>query len=148
MLHSVVWAVLLSSADPQCASADHPDASLERIRKALATPSIQSQSLPPEPTFRVRIQQTLLFDQSSQRDDLTGGPTPPGGLYAFEQRQRSGNPWAGQPWIQVDMLALAERLIKSVKDTRRAHDERTAHEEVLRALSALCVANVCDATER
>jgi len=88
------------------------------------------------------------FDESWRRDEVNGGPKPPGGLYAFEQRQRLGNPWVGQPLVQIDMLPIAERIIKSVQDARHARDQRTAHQEILRALSGFCIANVCDATER
>ena len=140
--------LLLSGAEPQQNTADPPDQRLERIRRALDAQTLQIQSLAPEPTFRVSIQQTPAFDESWRRDDLNGGPKPLGGLYAFEQRQRLGNPWVGQPLIQIDVLPIAERIIKSVQDARHARDERAANQEVLRALSAFCIANVCDATER
>jgi len=67
--------------------------------------------------------------------DFNGGPVPPGGSYAFEQRRRLfGDPWAGQAMIQVNVLPLVEAAYRAISSARHDHAERAAHDEVQRAL--------------
>jgi hypothetical protein len=114
--------------------------SLDRIRHALET---QNQPLeweltqPTQPTFRTEIRGwrvESLFD----RLDFNGGPVPPGGLYAFEQAQRLGNPWAGVPIVKVSVLPLIQAARHAISDVRHDRADRAAREEAQRAVIRLC----------
>ena len=117
-----------------------PLVSLTRIRQGLErqhhllAPDVPQTS---QPTFRAAVQGQRIqavFDAL----DFNGGPVPPGGLYAFEQRRLSGNPWAGQAVIQVNVLPLVEATYRAISRTRHDHAERGAHEAVQRALIEFC----------
>jgi hypothetical protein len=119
---------------------ESPD--LARIRRALE----QSRSVDPlssEPTFRVTTEEHTPLLRSAPPPDLSGGPRPPGGLYAFEQRQRLGNAWAGQAWISVDVLPVAEWIAELVRSARRASLEHSAQREVSQALAEFCAVHEC-----
>ena len=55
-------------------------------------------------------------------------------------------PWQLEPrgWqppaIGFDLLSVVRYVAKSVSDAKRGHDERVAHEEVLRAIADYCAA--------
>src|SRR5262249_36116332 len=143
----MIWAVLplVASLSGQALSESQPAAdseSLARIRQALSQQNpLQMRNV--TPTFRVAIQERT-WDRVEEKPNRWENPVPPGGLHAFEQRQQLRNPWANQPLVQIDILPIAERMIQAVKDGRHAHSERAAHEEVLRSLSAFCIANICE----
>ena len=144
----MIWAILplVASLSGQGLSGPRPETdseSLARIRRALSQQNpLQTQMV--QPTFRVAIQQRV-WDRVWEMPNRWENPAPPEGLYGFEQRQRLGNPWTNQPMVQIAILPIAERIVQLVKDARRAHSERAAHEEVLRALAAFCVTNECEA---
>lgn len=71
--------------------------------------------------------------------DFSAGPVPPGGLYAFEQQQRIG-PFVAQPLFVIDIMPLAYAVAGAFKDARRAHDRRSAHEEMQRDIAQYCAA--------
>jgi hypothetical protein len=141
---AVVFSLTLQSQDAAAQSSADPT-SLARIREALMRQSMLRLTIP-EPTFRVTIQDRTPFTHMFNPLDLKGGPTPPGGLYAFEQRQRFGNPWAGQPMFQFNVLPAAQLIIQSVDQSRRAQSQRAAHEEMLRELAEFCIHNICEPT--
>lgn len=149
MFAVLVCALLAASlgTESQQDAADS-DQSLARIRKGLAVQTLQIQSPAPEPTFRVSVQQTPLVNESLLRSDAKDGPIPPGGLYAFEQRQRLGNPWVNQPFIQIDLLPLADAIRQAIGDHHRLRMEHRAHDDVIRALTEFCVTNVCQPVDR
>ena len=70
------------------------------------------------------------------------GPVPPGGLHAFEQRQRLRDPWS-QPMLSVDLLSIGSAVRQAVANARRASAEKAAREEVRRALEAFCATHDC-----
>jgi hypothetical protein len=145
----MIWAILplVVSLSGQSVSAPQPERdseSLARIRHALSQPN-PLQTLDVQPTFRVAIQQTM-WNRVENKPNRWENPAPPGGLHAFEQRRQLGNPWANQPFVQIDMLPIAGLMIHSVKDALRAHSERAAHEEVQRTFAAFCVMNECEVT--
>ena len=137
----MIWAMLplVFSLSGQIPSAPQPDPdaeSLARIRRALSQPNpLQTPTI--EPTFRVEVKERPR-DLVVEKPNPLENPVPPGGRRAFDQRQQLGNPWAGQPLFQINMLPFAGRVLKSVKDARRAQNQREAHEEVLRDLSEFC----------
>jgi hypothetical protein len=125
---------------PEPSTEQLPLVSLSRIRQALET---QSHLLKPDvtqrtqPTFRAEIRGPkveTVFD----RLDFRTGPVPPGGLYAFEQAQLLGNPWAGRPIIEVNVLPLVQAAHRAVSKARHDRAERTAHEDVQRTLIEFC----------
>jgi hypothetical protein len=73
----------------------------------------------------------------STRSISEADPFRPAG-YAFEQRQRAGQAWLGQPLIQVDLLATGHAIGAAVGKVRRARAEHAAREEVQRALTEFC----------
>jgi len=117
-----------------------PLVSLTRIRQGLER---QNHPLAPDmaqtsrPTFRAAVEGQrvqAVFDAL----DFNGGPVPPGGLYAFEQRRLLGNPWAGQSMIQVNVLPLVEAAYRAISNGHHDRAERGAHEAVQRALIEFC----------
>jgi hypothetical protein len=143
----VIWVILplVATLSGQRGTPPTGDStSLARIRQALSQPDpLQTRDI--EPTFRVAVQERA-WDRVRTNPNAWQNPVPPGGLYGFEQRQELGNAWANQPLVQIDMLPIAERMIQSLKDARHAHNEREAHEEVMRTLAAFCATNICDVT--
>jgi hypothetical protein len=124
------------------------DPRLARIRQALATPAIQLSPANPEPTFRVGIVgQQLLLAGPSDWSRPPAEPPIPGGLYAFEQRQRLGNPWAGQPLIKVDVLPVVGVLLDALRAAGRERALRQARREVATALEEFCASADCAADD-
>jgi len=117
--------------------------SLSRIREMVAQPVVLRVVLPETPVdFRVDVrerQPLALLDTL----DVESGPVPPGGLYAFEQRQRAGQMWLGQPLAQTDLMATAHSIGAAVGKVRRARAENAAREEVQRALAEFCATHNC-----
>jgi hypothetical protein len=131
-----------ASASSEPAAAQTSTGSLSRIRQALET---QTHSLKLDatqenpPTFRAEIRGRRV-ESVLDRLDFRPGPMPPGGLYAFEQAQLLGNPWAGRPMIEVNVLPIFEAAYRAISSARSRHAERAAHEAVQRALIELCAA--------
>jgi hypothetical protein len=119
--------------------------SLDRIRKALERDRSSRLLIErPEPTFQVTVRELIHLTDPHGQDAFIDNLHPPrGGLYAFEQRQRLGNPWAGQPFIKVDVLPLLESVGQSIRKARHAHAQRSAQDEVERALTEFCAVNEC-----
>ena len=65
--------------------------------------------------------------------DFRAGPVPLEGVYAFEQAQVLGNPWAGRA-VAVNILPLVQAAHRAIRNARRGRAERAAQEEVQRAL--------------
>jgi len=76
--------------------------------------------------------------------DVNGGPVPPGGLYAYEQRHRLGSPSLGQPFITVDLLPIAHAVAHAFHEAVREHRQQAAREDVRRAIDEYCAARVAD----
>lgn len=114
--------------------------SLDHIREALARPP-GLRWTPPEvkPDFVVHISERERFEKMMPPWDFRSGPVPPGGLYAWEQLQRSGVAMA-QPLISVDLMAIAREIGGAISAARTAHATAQAREEVRRAIAAFCAA--------
>ena len=112
---------------------------MSRIRRALET---QSELLKLDgthatrPTFRTEIRGRRL-ETVLDGLDFRAGPVPPEGLYAFEQAQLLGNPWAGRP-IAVNILPLVQAAHRAISHARHDRAERAARKEVQRALTEFC----------
>ena len=122
--------------------------SLTRIRTALTAHPSPLRLTPPEPTFRVIVWETQHFFELSDRLDLPSEHAPPGGLYAFEQRQQLGNPWVGQPVFKIDVLPPLDQVHRAVTAAERARVERVARDGARHALVEMCLARVCQTADR
>jgi hypothetical protein len=122
--------------------------SLSKIRAGLAAQPSSLRLIPPEPTFRIIVWETQHLYQVLEQLQLRDAHTPPGGLYAFGQRQQLGNPWIGQPLVKIDVLPQVEAIGQAIAARRRASAEEAAREEVSHALVEMCLANVCQSADR
>jgi hypothetical protein len=161
---SVAHATLLAPAPaPTPAPTDEKPAldfpvSLEKIRDALehapATPVITAFSKKPD--FRVEIRERRKIDELLSTLNFKAGPTPAGGIYAYEQNRMVfppvDNPLA-QPYsafnqgqlltILVENLVgkyLGERVVGSVTKAMRENAEAAARREVEEAIAEFCAA--------
>ena len=147
----VLFALLLPSAWATTALAQQPHvsgtadaalltaASIQRIRAALEhPPAITLTSVDRAAQFRVVIREPQRFLERPPLD-FSAGPVPPGGLYAYEQRQRIG-PKIPQPLVIVDLLPIAHAIAGAVGGARRAGAQAAAHEEVQRGIAGYCAA--------
>src|SRR5262249_57965693 len=114
--------------------------SLKRIRTALDRPQILDLDGPDRvdalPRFRVMIREQ---ERSVTLPplDFSSGPVPPGGLYAYDQRQRIGPPMS-QPLVVVDVMPIAQAIGRAAAGIRRARDASAARDAVRRAIAAYC----------
>jgi hypothetical protein len=116
-------------------SAEQKPVSLSRIRRALETQSDLLKldgTQATRPTFRTEIRGRRL-ETVLDGLDFRAGPVPLEGVYAFEQAQVLGNPWAGRV-VAVNILPLVQAAHRAIRNARRGRAERAAQEEVQRAL--------------
>jgi hypothetical protein len=109
-----------------------------------------------EPNFRVKIEERRKIDELLATLNFKSGPTPAGGLYAFEQQRMMfpavDNPLA-QPYaafnqgqlltILVENLAgkyLVGRAADAITKSVREHAEASARKEVEEAVAEYCAA--------
>jgi hypothetical protein len=128
---------------PAAATADRSEtASIERIRAALERApktSVTLETLVPPATFRlvIREAQHCCPLPPLGLSSFASGPVPPGGLYAFEQRQRIG-PRSAPPLFLVDVMPLARAIGAGFREAQRARRRMAAEEEVHREIAAYC----------
>ena len=149
-----------SSSNPDGKSTPAPDlpVSLDKIREQLERPSLRPllKSLEEQPTFRVEIRERLKIEELLATLDFKAGPTPAGGVYAYEQQRLlfppSLNPLA-QPYsafsqgqlvtILVENLVgkyLAGKAVNAVTRAIRESAEAAARKEVDEAIAEYCAA--------
>ena len=117
----------------------NPPFSIDRIRDSLAQTPPEPALLPAaQPQFRVNIVERQRFGDRVP-PDFRGGPVPPGGLYAYEQRQRIGPPMA-QPLVVIDITPIASAIVAAIRDARRSGETAAAREDVRRAIGQYCAA--------
>ena len=148
-------------AQPPDDQASNLPVSLDKIREALQQPLAQPlRGLDERPLFRVEIRERQRIDELLQTLKFNSGPAVPGGLYGYEQQRimfpSVDNPLA-QPWSAFNqpelarvasltfietLIAryLAKRMINAVSAAERASAERSAREEVSRAIAEYCAA--------
>ncbi len=108
--------------------------SIARIRAALERPDLLT--LPQiTPDFVVSVQERERFDKLVPPLDFRSGPVPPGGLYAYEQLQRSGLSTV-QPLVVVDLIAIARGIARAYS----AQSAAAARENVRRVIADYCAA--------
>jgi hypothetical protein len=135
--------------------------SLDRIREGLDRPTsgangMTLKALDKQPDFRVEIREKRKLEELIASLDFKSGPTPAGGLYAFEQQRLLtppvDNPLA-QPYaafnqgqlmtILVENLVgkyLAGKAINAVTKAQRESAEESARREVEDAITEYCSA--------
>lgn len=145
MRASVVCLLVLLCGGPAGAQDDPPldlPVSLERIREALASSRPRSllEAIDVVPHFRLEVeQQRPTFVEMFSPEAFKGGPVPPGGLYAFEQRQRLS--LNSTPYVaSVDLMSIFSGIANVVSEARRARAAAAARAEVERAMAEFCAA--------
>jgi len=137
--------------------------SLDKIRDGLERPAAahmftgsQAAKAGKEPNFRVEIEERRRIDELLATLNFKTGPTPAGGLYAFEQQRMMfpavDNPLA-QPYaafnqgqlltILVENLAgkyLVGRAGDAITKSVREHAQASARKEVEEAVAEYCAA--------
>lgn len=119
--------------------------SINRIRKMLDQPAdLRLPTLEPTAAFKVEVREWQLFlEPLFKASDFDGGPLPPGGLYAFEQRQRLGGEWKGQPLIEVDLLPVGKTLGMAIRNALHSRARSAALEDVQRTVAEFCATHSC-----
>jgi hypothetical protein len=131
--------------------------SLDRIREGLerpAAPATMRKALDRQPDFRVDIRAKQKLEELIASLDFKSGPTPAGGVYAFDQQRMLtppvDNPLA-QPYaafnqgqlttILVENLVgkyLAGKAMSAVTKAQRENAEEAARREVEEAIGEYC----------
>ena len=154
------------SSSPAPSTSSNPDGkpipaadlpvSLDKIREQLERPVARPllRSFDERPTFRVEIRERLKIEELLATLDFKTGPTPPGGVYGYEQQRLlfppSLNPLA-QPYsafnqgqlvtILVENLVgkyLAGKAMSAVSKAVRESAEAAARREVDEAIAEYC----------
>ena len=147
-----------ASSNPDGKAAPPPDlpVSLDRIREGLERPVSRPlrQSFDERPTFRVEIRERMKIEALLATLDFKTGPTPSGGVYAYEQQRLlfppSLNPLA-QPYsafsqaqlvtILVENLMgkyLAGKAVSAISKSVRESAEAAVRREVDEAIAEYC----------
>jgi hypothetical protein len=161
-----------SDADAKAAADRDLPVSLGKIRdqleRALA-PGALLKNVHDTPTFRIDIRERQKVEELLATLDFKAGPTPPGGVYAYEQQRvmfpAVDNPLA-QPYaafsptelliVGVESAAssmLTKYVAKGLKDAYRTHQLEAARADVDRAIAEYCAGKenggagiqICDA---
>ena len=134
--------------------------SLEKIRSALAKPErpplFRGVNEKTKADFRVEIRERQKIEELLSTLSFNGGPTPPGGWYAYEQQRimfpSVDNPLAqpyaafGQGQLIVILLEnligkyVTSRAVQSVKNAVHENAEQAARREVNEAIADYCAA--------
>ena len=147
-----------SDADAKAAADRDFPVSLGKIRDALerasAAPGFLLKNVQDTPLFRIEIRERQKIEELLGTLDFKAGPTPPGGVYGYEQQRVMfppvDNPLA-QPYAAFSQTELAivgaqsavssmvaKYVAKGLKDAYRAHQLQTARTEVDRAIAEYC----------
>ena len=146
-----------SDVDAKTAADRDFPVSLGKIRDALeraAASGFLLKNVQDTPLFRIEIRERQKIEELLGTLDFKAGPTPPGGVYAYEQQRvmfpAVDNPMA-QPYAAFDQTQLAivaaqsavsgmlaKYVAKGLKDAYRANQLQAARAEVDRAIAEYC----------
>ena len=147
-----------SDADARAAAERDFPVSLGKIRDALerasAGPGFLLKNVEDTPLFRIEIRERQKIEDLLGTLDFKAGPTPPGGVYAYEQQRvmfpAVDNPLA-QPYAAFSQTELAivaaqsavssmvaKYVAKGLKDAYRANQLQAARAQVDRAIAEYC----------
>ena len=145
-------------ADAKAAADREFPVSLGKIRDALERASADRgfllKNVQDTPLFRIEIRERQKIEELLGTLDFKAGPTPPGGVYAYEQQRvmfpAVDNPMA-QPYAAFNQTELAivaaqsavstmlaKYVAKGLKDAYRANQLHAARAEVDRAIAEYC----------
>jgi len=146
-----------SDVDAKTAADRDFPVSLGKIRDALeraAASGFLLKNVQDTPLFRIEIRERQKIEELLGTLDFKAGPTPPGGVYAYEQQRVMfpavdnplAQPYAAFSQSELAMVAatsalsstLAKYVAKGLKDAYRAHQLQTARTEVDRAIAEYC----------
>lgn len=151
-----------TAGQPSSASSPNPQptselpVSLDRIREGLAKSATGTglKNIDLKPDFVVRVEERDHLQEILSKLDFKSGPTPPGGIYAYEQQQRAINkierplqqPYAAFSGGELITLAieglvqkyLGAKIGEVISSAQRASAERAAREEVATAIAVYC----------
>jgi hypothetical protein len=167
LLSSPALAQSAQTSSPGVSPSSQPDVSqppapklpvsLDKIRGALERPPPPGQLLrgvDEKPTFRIEILERQRIEELLATLDFKSGPTPPGGVYGYEQQRvlfpAVDNPLA-QPYAafsQGELLTilfenaigkyLVDRAGSSIKKAIHERSEATVRREVDEAIAEYC----------
>ena len=138
--------VLAQDATPQTGTTHVNDlpVSIDRIRGALERPAgnrLRLRVVIPDvkPDFAVKIFERERFEKLVPPLDFRSGPVPKGGLYAYDQLQRTGLGFT-QPLVSMDLLPIGRGIASAISAARSAHAAGVARDDVQRAIAEYCAA--------
>jgi len=138
--------------------------SLTRVRQALQQAPVEplkglnehptfKKGLDGRPTFQVQVQERQKFRDSLSTPEITSGPVPPGGLYAYEFQQAM-TPRIYQTYAVCDQRELRflgcknyledyilGPVIRNISETEQARARHSARNEVDRGLTSVLAAH-------
>jgi hypothetical protein len=146
-----------SDVDAKAAADRDFPVSLGKIRDALERASASGfllKNVHDTPLFRIEIRERQKIEELLGTLDFKAGPTPPGGVYGYEQQRVMfppvDNPLA-QPYAAFNQTELAivgaqsavstmlaKYVAKGLKDAYRANQLQAARAEVDRAIAEYC----------
>jgi len=146
-----------SDVDAKTAADRDFPVSLGKIRDALeraAASGFLLKNVQDTPLFRIEIRERQKIEDLLATLDFKAGPTPPGGVYAYEQQRvmfpAVDNPLA-QPYAAFSPMELlivgaqsaatgmlAKYVAKGLKDAYRTHQLQAARADVERAIAEYC----------
>ena len=123
-------------------------------RSSVRSPAQLLKGIDEKPTFRIEIQERQKIEELLATLDFKGGPTPPGGVYGYEQQRLAfppvDNPLA-QPYAAFSQGQLLTILVENIvgkymaagaaSGIRKAMHERseaTVRREVDEAIAEYC----------
>lgn len=135
---------------------DQSPVSLDRIREGLKRAEKQSilRTINARADFVVHIEEQAHIDELMKKLDFKSGPSPAGGLYAYEQQRRLFNPvsrplqqpyaaFSGGEFITIALQNilgryLAGKAVDALSSRERTRAEGEARREVERAVAEYC----------
>ena len=144
------------TSPPQDAPSSDLPVSVERIRELLARAPAESVivGLDRQPDYKITVEERRFLKDILESLDVKTGPSPPGGLYAYEIQQQVWNtrnsplarPYAAftsGELAQVTMTSIMGTLVgryltQAVMNLSRTEAENLAREEVRRAIEEYC----------
>ena len=146
-----------SDADAKGSADRDLPVSLGKIRDALdraSAPGFLLKNVQDTPTFRIEIRERQKIEALLATLDFKSGPSPPGGVYAYEQQRvmfpAVDNPLA-QPYAAfspTELLIvgaqsaassmLTRYVARGLKEAYRTHQLQTARDEVERTIAEYC----------
>jgi hypothetical protein len=118
------------------------------LASALIAANVSAQTAPPAPAVSETVDRVRAALEKPPSKLTLKERTPDFSVHIEKRRPMQDifdiPPWQLEPrgWqppaIGFDLLSVVRYVAKGVSDAKRAHDQRVAHEEVLRAIADYC----------